>query len=116
MVALSRAASGKAQALGFSPKLGWSHYRALMNIENAPERLFYEIEAEQSGWAVAHLGRARAPARQPHQTLDKLLCPRACGFVGGIGITEVATTGQEACGGARQGIDNSAVRETRWPT
>jgi hypothetical protein len=30
---------------GFSPNLGWSHYRALMNVEHQNERLFYEIEA-----------------------------------------------------------------------
>jgi len=29
---------------GFSPNLGWSHYRTLMNVENQNERLFYEIE------------------------------------------------------------------------
>lgn len=42
---------------GFSPNLGWSHYRALMNVENPNERLFYEIEAEHEGWDVAHLER-----------------------------------------------------------
>jgi hypothetical protein len=31
---------------GLSPNLGWSHYRALMNVEHQNERLFYEIEAE----------------------------------------------------------------------
>ncbi len=40
---------------GFSPNLGWSHYRALMNVENKNERLFYEIEAENEGWEVEHL-------------------------------------------------------------
>jgi predicted nuclease of restriction endonuclease-like (RecB) superfamily len=40
---------------GFSPNLGWSHYRALMNVEHQNERLFYEIEAE--GWEVKHLER-----------------------------------------------------------
>src|ERR1700709_2583328 len=29
---------------GFSPVLGWSHYRALMTVENRAERVFYEIE------------------------------------------------------------------------
>ena len=42
---------------GFSPKLGWSHYRTLMNIENQNERFFYEIEAENEGWDVEHLKR-----------------------------------------------------------
>jgi predicted nuclease of restriction endonuclease-like (RecB) superfamily len=42
---------------GFSPNLGWSHYRALMNVEYQNERLFYEIEAEAEGWEVKHLER-----------------------------------------------------------
>ncbi len=42
---------------GFSPNLGWSHYRSLMNIENQNERLFYEIEAENEGWDIEHLNR-----------------------------------------------------------
>jgi len=44
-------------ARGFSPNLGWSHYRTLMNVENVNERLFYEIEAEHEGWDVNHLKR-----------------------------------------------------------
>jgi len=40
---------------GFSPNLGWSHYRALMNVENQNERLFYEIEAENEAWDAEHL-------------------------------------------------------------
>jgi len=44
-------------ARGFSPNLGWSHYRTLMNVENKNERLFYEIEAEHEGWDVNHLKR-----------------------------------------------------------
>jgi len=42
---------------GFSPNLGWSHYRAIMNVEHQNERLFYEIEAEKEGWEVKHLER-----------------------------------------------------------
>ena len=44
MVALAQAASGKAQALGFSPKLVSFHYRALMNIETRRQRLFDQIQ------------------------------------------------------------------------
>jgi hypothetical protein len=33
---------------GFSPVPGWSHYRALMNVDHEPARAFYEIEAERS--------------------------------------------------------------------
>ena len=51
-------AVGKAGAeRGFSPNLGWSHYRTLMNVENQNERLFYEIEAENECWEVEHLKR-----------------------------------------------------------
>jgi len=42
---------------GFSPILSWSHYQALMQVENANERLFYEIEAERERWDVRHLRR-----------------------------------------------------------
>jgi predicted nuclease of restriction endonuclease-like (RecB) superfamily len=45
------------QISGFSDALGWSHYRALMKIENANERVFYEIEAEKENWDVKHLER-----------------------------------------------------------
>ncbi len=36
--------------LGFSPNLGWSHYRALMRVERREERIFYEIEADKNLW------------------------------------------------------------------
>jgi DUF1016 N-terminal domain len=42
---------------GFSPLLGWSHYRALMKLEPATVRTFYEIEAERGNWPVEHLER-----------------------------------------------------------
>jgi len=42
---------------GFSPRLGWSHYRELMGVEHSAERLFYEIEAEKEGWEVETLKR-----------------------------------------------------------
>lgn len=51
------AVEGHVAERGFSPALGWSHYRALMTIENPTERLFYEIEAEKDGWSVEHLQR-----------------------------------------------------------
>ncbi len=53
---LSRAASLEPLA-GFSPVLGWTHYRLLMNVEHEAARRFYEIEAEQAGWSVDHLER-----------------------------------------------------------
>lgn len=42
---------------GFSPTLGWSHYRLLMKVEHEAERRFYEIEAERGPWPVEHLER-----------------------------------------------------------
>lgn len=44
-------------ARGFSPVLGWSHYRALLQVEHRVERLFYEIEADKAGWDVETLER-----------------------------------------------------------
>jgi predicted nuclease of restriction endonuclease-like (RecB) superfamily len=35
---------------GFSPQLTWSHYRALMRVENREARDFYEREAVAGGW------------------------------------------------------------------
>ena len=36
---------GGESAEGFHPALGWSHYRALMRVEDQQVRFFYEIEA-----------------------------------------------------------------------
>ncbi len=41
----------------FSPQLSWSHYRALMRIENPSARNFYEEEAIQGGWDKRTLER-----------------------------------------------------------
>jgi len=49
--------SNAANLAGFSPVLGWSHYRLLMNVEHPAARAFYEIEAERSTWPVEHLER-----------------------------------------------------------
>jgi predicted nuclease of restriction endonuclease-like (RecB) superfamily len=42
---------------GFRPDLSWSHYRALMRVENEHARSFYELEAARNGWAVRQLER-----------------------------------------------------------
>jgi len=52
---LALAVDGRGAVRGFSPALGWSHYRALMTVAHPAERLFYEIEAEKEGWSVGHL-------------------------------------------------------------
>jgi predicted nuclease of restriction endonuclease-like (RecB) superfamily len=54
---LTRAVSPDAYLDGFSPVLGWSHYRLLMNVGHEAERRFYEIEAERENWSVPHLER-----------------------------------------------------------
>ncbi len=36
---------------------GWSPYVALLTIDNARERRFYEIEAAENGWSVRELER-----------------------------------------------------------
>jgi hypothetical protein len=56
---LSEASEQGDAARGFSPNLGWSHYRALMRVENRVERLFYP--SEKSGaiarYSVLHESR-----------------------------------------------------------
>ena len=42
---------------GFSPQLTWSHYRALMRVDNVEARDFYEREAVAGGWDKRTLER-----------------------------------------------------------
>ena len=42
---------------GFHTALGWSHYRALMRVENQQARSFYEIEAAKNRWNKVQLER-----------------------------------------------------------
>ena len=42
--------AGSKSLVGFSPQLNWSHYRALMRVENVEAREFYEQEAIAGGW------------------------------------------------------------------
>lgn len=57
------ALSAKSSPLGsqsvptFSPQLTWSHYRALMRVENLEARDFYEREAIEGGWDKRTLER-----------------------------------------------------------
>jgi predicted nuclease of restriction endonuclease-like (RecB) superfamily len=41
----------------FAPNLTWSHYRALMRVEDEKARLFYEREAAECGWNKTQLER-----------------------------------------------------------
>lgn len=45
------------QIKGFHPDLGWSHYRALMRVENEDARSFYETEVARNGWNKRQLER-----------------------------------------------------------
>ncbi len=42
---------------GFSPQLSWSHYRALMRVNNSDARDFYEQEVIEGGWDKRTLER-----------------------------------------------------------
>ncbi|MBI5658164.1 MAG: DUF1016 domain-containing protein [Nitrosomonadales bacterium] len=48
---------GSESLQGFSPQLSWSHYRALMRVENVAARDFYEREASECGWSKLQLER-----------------------------------------------------------
>lgn len=53
----NRYPAGSDFSSGFSPLLSWSHYRALMRVEDAEARDFYEREAAECGWSKAQLER-----------------------------------------------------------
>jgi predicted nuclease of restriction endonuclease-like (RecB) superfamily len=42
---------------GFSSRLSWSHYRALLQVDDASVRTFYEVEAANAHWTVENLER-----------------------------------------------------------
>jgi hypothetical protein len=39
-------------AQGFSSRLSWTHYRALLKVSDPAARPFYEIEAERENWST----------------------------------------------------------------
>jgi hypothetical protein len=49
--------AGSKSPSGFHSNLSWSHYRALMRVENMAARQFYETEAVQSNWSRRDLAR-----------------------------------------------------------
>ncbi len=49
--------AGRESYRGFSLQLSWSHYRALMRVENTAARDFYEREAIACGWSKTQLER-----------------------------------------------------------
>ena len=42
---------------GFSSRLSWTHYRALLRVSDPAARAFYEIEAAREHWSTPHLER-----------------------------------------------------------
>ncbi|MDA1015215.1 MAG: DUF1016 N-terminal domain-containing protein [Planctomycetota bacterium] len=44
--------------------LSWSHYVTLLTIDDAEERSFYEIEANQTGWSVRELEKRKVTRRE----------------------------------------------------
>lgn len=56
-LAAIRHPAGDELASGFSPRLTWSHYRALMRVDDEAARAFYEREAAECGWSRAQLER-----------------------------------------------------------
>ncbi|MCA9442538.1 MAG: DUF1016 family protein [Candidatus Omnitrophica bacterium] len=74
--------SGDELGRGFSPLLSWSHYRALMRVDDPAARDFYEREAAECGWSKAQL------ERQIHSSYyQRILANR--------GETELAATERE---------------------
>jgi predicted nuclease of restriction endonuclease-like (RecB) superfamily len=49
--------AGSESTPDFHTNLSWSHYRALMRVENPAARAFYEQEAAQSNWSRRELER-----------------------------------------------------------
>lgn len=49
--------AGRESSRGFSPLLSWSHYRAIMRIQDHDARAFYEQEAIDCGWSKDQLER-----------------------------------------------------------
>lgn len=49
--------AGSESRTDFHPNLNWSHYRALMRVENNAARQFYETEAARSNWSRRDLER-----------------------------------------------------------
>lgn len=94
---------------GFSPQLSWSHYRALMRVENPAAREFYEREAIAGTWDKRTLERqiqsgyhqrllksqqpekllenGRALVIQPEPAIETLKAPYVLEF---LGLPEVA--------------------------
>ena len=71
-------------ATGFHPDLSWSHYRALMRVENEEARQFYEQEAARNNWNK----------RQLERQINTLLFERLLKSRDKDGVLQLANEGQ----------------------
>jgi len=71
-------------ATGFHPDLSWSHYRALMRVENEEVRQFYEQEAARNHWNK----------RQLERQINTLLFERLLKSRDKDGVLQLASAGQ----------------------
>ena len=69
----------------FEPKLSWSKYCLLMQINSKSERQFYEMEATKNNWSVRELSRQ----------IGSLLYDRLAKSKDKAGLMQLATKGQE---------------------
>lgn len=69
----------------FEPKLSWSKYCLLMQINSKSERQFYEMEAIKNNWSVRELNRQ----------IGSLLYDRLAKSKDKAGLMQLATKGQE---------------------
>ncbi len=72
-------------AASFHPDLSWSHYRALMRVENDEARQFYELEAASNRWSK----------RQLERQVNTLLFERLLKSRDKDGVLQLVSKGQE---------------------
>ena len=76
--------AGGESTRGFHPDLSWSHYRALMRVENEDARQFYEQEAARNRWNK----------RQLERQINTLLFERLIKSRDKDGVLQLASAGQ----------------------
>ncbi|MCZ0953435.1 MAG: PDDEXK nuclease domain-containing protein, partial [Rhodospirillaceae bacterium] len=81
---LKQRPTGVESATGFHPDLSWSHYRALMRVENEEARKFYEQEAARNYWNK----------RQLERQINTLLFERLLKSRDKVGVLKLANEGQ----------------------
>ena len=83
-IATEQSSKDGESAIGFHPDLSWSHYRALMRIENDEARQFYELEATRKRWTK----------RQLERQINTLLFERLLKSRDKDGVLQLANKGQ----------------------